>query len=229
MKTRVLLFCAVVLFLHGSGHAQDAGLSRIPARTITLSSYRNEKARAKSVFNIEHGVRGNVPSSTIQPRIAELPTPRSSGDLPDFGRDAPDFSTGPLAPDPTVDQRFSRQSDPQVYVRYGALSIRGDGDWLDIVAPPPGALGTIKDMGELSWSEVHEVPVLMFTPHPHGYPVPGHRAVFSNEVVKAKVGHMYVLRVKKQKTDFYTLLRVEAIDPKGECTFTWKRVPPAKK
>jgi hypothetical protein len=43
---------------------------------------------------------------------------------------------------------------------------------------------------------------------------------------KALPGHMYVMRVVGQESDFYVLFRVEAIERGDNCTITWKRVPP---
>jgi hypothetical protein len=42
---------------------------------------------------------------------------------------------------------------------------------------------------------------------------------------RAKVGHMYVLRVVDGAEDFYVLFRVESLVRGDSCTITWKRVP----
>lgn len=42
---------------------------------------------------------------------------------------------------------------------------------------------------------------------------------------RARVGHMYVLRVVDGAEDFYVLFRVESLVRGDNCTITWKRVP----
>ena len=44
--------------------------------------------------------------------------------------------------------------------------------------------------------------------------------------VKAIVGHMYVIRVVDNDSDFYVLFRVEEIVRGERCTISWKRIPP---
>lgn len=44
--------------------------------------------------------------------------------------------------------------------------------------------------------------------------------------VKAIVGHMYVIRVVDNDSDFYVLFRVEEIVRGDNCTISWKRIPP---
>ncbi len=43
---------------------------------------------------------------------------------------------------------------------------------------------------------------------------------------KAVPGHMYVMRVVDDDSDFYVLFRVEAIERGDNCTITWKRIAP---
>jgi hypothetical protein len=42
--------------------------------------------------------------------------------------------------------------------------------------------------------------------------------------VKAIVGHMYVMRVVDEDSDFYVLFRVEALERGDNCTISWKRI-----
>ena len=116
-------------------------------------------------------------------------------------------------------------------IRYGGISENGDDRWLDIIHRR-GARSVIKDIGEMSWAEVYHVPILFASPNPHtgelthSYVGGRLQKIFPEEViVKAIVGHMYVMHVKDQETDYYVMFRVEAIDPKGECRLSWKFVP----
>jgi hypothetical protein len=43
--------------------------------------------------------------------------------------------------------------------------------------------------------------------------------------VKAILGHMYVVRVVDNDSDFYVLFRVEALERGDYCTISWQRIP----
>ena len=43
--------------------------------------------------------------------------------------------------------------------------------------------------------------------------------------VKAILGHVYVMRVVANDSDFYVLFRVEALERGDNCTISWKRIP----
>jgi hypothetical protein len=117
-------------------------------------------------------------------------------------------------------------------IRYGGISENGHNNWIDIVHRR-GAQSMIKDLGEMNWSEVYYVPVLFANPTPHTgeltHSYAGVRGVtkISPEevVVKAVIGHMYVMHVQDQETDYYVMFRIEEIGPNGECRLTWKLVP----
>jgi hypothetical protein len=120
-------------------------------------------------------------------------------------------------------------------IRYGGMSDGGDDRWLEIVYGR-GVQSMIKDMGEMSWPEIYHVPILFASPDSHtgmlAYSYKdGELATISPEgvVVKAVVGHMYVMHVKDHAKEYYVMLRVEAIDAKGECKFSWKNVPSPEK
>jgi hypothetical protein len=72
----------------------------------------------------------------------------------------------------------------------------------------------IKDLGELSWFDTFEIPVL--TPHPEPAREPG---------VKAIVGHMYLVHSKDTDDDHYALFRVEYLQPRQSVTISWKLIP----
>lgn len=63
-----------------------------------------------------------------------------------------------------------------------------------------------------------------FWPQPTS-PLPLHKAKGDVVSVKAVVGHMYVVHVLDGASDYYALLRVEALERGDNCTFTWKVIP----
>jgi hypothetical protein len=231
MKTNLFLLGAAVLLLNTSGSAQEADLRGVPARTVTLVSHTKQKSYEKSVFNFEYGVRGDkeIPR---QPSLETIPDAQRVVDLNGQQSDPEVSNVGrlditiPGAPGVEETSRRPTRYD----IRYGGLSLNGDDNWLDIVNRR-GAQSMIKDLGEMSWSEVDHVPILFASPQPHNGEMIHRfgRGVIETSpegiVVKALAGHVYVMHVKDQKTDYYVMFRVEAIDPKGECTLSWKRVP----
>ena len=116
-------------------------------------------------------------------------------------------------------------------VRYGGISLNGDNDWLDVPISH-GSRSQIKDLGELSWSDVYDVPFLHANPVPHSGGMSlsqdsGKRLKVSPEgvLVKAVVGHMYLVHSKDGDRDLYAMFRVEALKPGDECRISWKLVP----
>ena len=115
-------------------------------------------------------------------------------------------------------------------VRYGGFS-PDDGDWLDVPIGP-GSRSQIKDLGELNWSDVYDIPFLPASPVPHSdrwslSAGAGNSVNVSPEgvLVRALVGHMYLVHSKGGGRDFYAMFRVEAVKPGDECAITWKLVP----
>lgn len=116
-------------------------------------------------------------------------------------------------------------------VRYGGISLDGDNDWLD-VSISHGSRSQIKDLGELNWSDVYDIPFLHANPVPHSGGMSlsynsGKLIKVSPEgvLVKAVIGHMYLVHSKDKDRDLYVMFRVEAVKPGDECTITWKLVP----
>lgn len=114
-------------------------------------------------------------------------------------------------------------------LRYGGVFMDGE-YWFDM--PLSGSQSLLQDLGEMSWADVYHVPVLFASPAPHEGGVSvrfedGKVAEVSpaGVNVRAVAGHLYVLHVKDRDSDFYVMFRVESLDPKGECTISWKRVP----
>lgn len=120
---------------------------------------------------------------------------------------------------------------------YGNVTWNGDSDLFTV------ALGTddrsrIKDLGELKWSEVPNVPFLPASVEPHkGFRLPPRRGAGSEAVeassqgqlTRVVAGHMYVVHVKNSRADLYALLRVERLVPSDEVTISWKLVPSTKR
>jgi len=73
----------------------------------------------------------------------------------------------------------------------------------------------IKDLGELSWSNEFEVPILPAHPNPE----------IREPSVAAVVGHMYAVHTVDTETDLYALFRVESLEPGNNVTISWKVVP----
>ncbi|HEV7905853.1 MAG TPA: hypothetical protein VGO96_18585 [Pyrinomonadaceae bacterium] len=231
MKTNLFLLCAVVLLINTSGSAQKADRRRVPAQTVTLVSHTKQKSYEKSIFNFEYGVRGDK-KFPRQMSLDEMPDVRSVVDLNRQQSDLEVSNVGRM--DITIPgvQRVEVPSNrPTRYdIRYGGFSLNGDDNWLDIVNRR-GSRSMLKDLGEMSWSEVEHVPVLPASPTPHTGEVTHSfsRGVIKSTpeevLVKAIAGHVYVMHVKDRRTDYYVMFRVEAIEPQGECTLSWKRVP----
>lgn len=116
-------------------------------------------------------------------------------------------------------------------LRYGGITDNSNNHWFD-VAMGSGSRRQLKDLGEMKWSDVYNVPILFASPVPHSGCVswthkPGKVIEISPEGVniRAVTGHMYVMHVKDDDSDFYVMFRVESLEPEGECTINWKRVP----
>ena len=120
---------------------------------------------------------------------------------------------------------------------YGNVTWNGDSDWFTVTLATDDR-SRIKDLGELKWSEVPEVPFLPASVEPHkGFRLPPRRGAGSEAVeassegqlTRVAAGHMYVVHAKNSRTDLYALLRVERLVPSDEVTISWKLVPSPKR
>ena len=141
----------------------------------------------------------------------------------DYGKAIFNFALGLRGDAPSVRNKFD--------LRYGGITDNGDNHWF-AVAMGGSSSRLLKDLGELNWSDVYYVPVLFTSAVPHSGAVSwsfkqGKVAQISPEGVniRAVKDHMYVMHVKDDGADFYVMLRVESLEPEGECTISWKRVP----
>jgi hypothetical protein len=48
----------------------------------------------------------------------------------------------------------------------------------------------------------------------------------SSDLIRAVLGHMYVIHVVDDERDFYALLRIESLQRGDNCTISWKLIPP---
>ena len=115
-------------------------------------------------------------------------------------------------------------------VRYGGISLAGDNDWLDVPISH-GSRSQIKDLGELNWSDVYDIPFLTANPVPHSGGMSmsynaGKLIKVSPEgvLVRTVASHMYLVHSKDADRDLYVMFRVEEVKPGDECTITWKQV-----
>lgn len=118
-------------------------------------------------------------------------------------------------------------------LQYGGISLDGDSDWFQVTMVTDDC-SRIKDLGQLGWTEIFEVPILTASIEAHkGIRFPGEAETFEKssdgQVTKVASGHMYVVHSKDSGSDFYTLFRVEELIPYDQVTISWKRVPSPEK
>jgi hypothetical protein len=112
---------------------------------------------------------------------------------------------------------------------YGNISWNEDSDWFQVTMATDDR-SRIKDLGELNWPEVFDVPYLSASAEPQkGTRFPSKTETFeessNGQVSKVVAGHMYVVHSKDSDSDFYTLFRVDKLVPSDEVTISWKVVP----
>lgn len=88
----------------------------------------------------------------------------------------------------------------------------------------------IKDLGELNWSDIFDVPILAAAIEPHkgtrlDYKTKNFEESSDGQLAKVVAGHIYVVHSKDFDSNFYTLFRVEKLVPSDEVTISWKVVP----
>jgi hypothetical protein len=113
---------------------------------------------------------------------------------------------------------------------YGSIAHNNDSDWFSVSMGGDEESNWIRDLGEMEWSELQEIPVLPASPHSStGIRMPrvGESYEVSSEgrVTRAELGHMYVVHIRNRETDHYAMFRVEALKTSDSCTISWKVVP----
>jgi hypothetical protein len=88
----------------------------------------------------------------------------------------------------------------------------------------------IKDLGELNWADLVDVPALPAAAEPQkgislSFKTRNFEESSNGQVTRVAAGHMYVVHTRDTDSDFYTLLRVDKLVPGDEVTISWKNVP----
>ncbi|HEV2705607.1 MAG TPA: hypothetical protein VGV59_06755 [Pyrinomonadaceae bacterium] len=120
-------------------------------------------------------------------------------------------------------------------VGYGLLSIGGE-DYFK-VQTSEAHRSVIRDLGKFEWGDSFEIPAL--EPLPEVAKGERRKVVIDSSGGKLKaweqttrifakiiVGHIYLVRVKDEDSDFYVLFRVEALSQGESCTISWRHIPP---
>lgn len=118
---------------------------------------------------------------------------------------------------------------------YGFLSI-GNEDWFQL-SHAQDDRSVIKDLGEHNWPDSFDIPALVPLPtlekgQTRNFTVDASASTHetwkqSNGIfAKAVVGHIYLVRIKRNETDYYALFRLEEIEQRVKCTVSWKLIPP---
>jgi hypothetical protein len=114
-------------------------------------------------------------------------------------------------------------------IRYGGLSKAADDLWLQIQAVPVRGMGLLMDKGQMKWEEVDRMPALVLMPITPGISFSINHGVRSvgpqGLIVRALAGHVYAAQIKDDRTDYRIIFRIDSIDPNGDCSISWKRVP----
>jgi hypothetical protein len=118
-------------------------------------------------------------------------------------------------------------------LQYGNLNLNGDSDWFGVTMVTDDC-SRIKDLGELNWSDIFDVPFLPASIEPQkgislSFKTKNFEESSNGQVTKVVAGHIYVLHSKDSDSDFYTLFRVEKLVPSDEVTISWKVVPSPEK
>jgi len=115
-------------------------------------------------------------------------------------------------------------------LRYGGCSYDQDNDWFDVPIGH-GSSSQIIDLGALDWTDIYDTPFLYASPVPHdGMRADSYqngkmiRSTPENTLVKAVVGHMYLLHAKGSDRDFYVMFRVGSLKSGDEVKVSWKIV-----
>ena len=118
-------------------------------------------------------------------------------------------------------------------LQYGNINWNGNSDWFTVSLTTDDR-SRIKDLGELNWSEILNVPFLAASVGPHkGARAPSRTETYEKssdgQVTRVVTGHMYVVHAKDSHTDLYALFRVEKLVPSDQVTVSWKLVPSPKR
>jgi hypothetical protein len=125
-----------------------------------------------------------------------------------------------------VDQAVTRND---YELQYGGMNINGDSDWFGVTMVTDDC-SRIKDLGEQTWAEIVNVPLLPASVEPQrgvslSFQTRNFEESSNGQVTRVAEGHMYVVHSKDTDSDFYTLFRVDKLVPSDSVTISWKNVP----
>ena len=118
-------------------------------------------------------------------------------------------------------------------ITYGSLAVNNDPDWFEVHDPR----SMIVDLGAKQLGDFKETPSFPKSKTPQ-QPMPLKRpkvvdaSAGSKEVspyqqfVPVKVGHVYLMKVWRERRKIYVLFRVDSLNQKDSCRLSWKKVPP---
>lgn len=160
--------------------------------------------------------------SDVEPKLASLLSQKKHED---FAKATFNFKLG-------VRGDSDSPSTRNVYdLRYGGYSYNQDSDWFEVPIAH-GSSSQIIDLGALNWTDIYDTPFLYADPVPHdGKRTESYqngkliKSTPENTLVKAIVGHIYLLHAKGTDRDFYVMFRVGSLKSGDEVTVFWKIVP----
>ncbi len=166
----------------------------------------------------------------IEPQLVTLFSQNKHNKNSDYGKTYFNFKLG-VRGDSTSPRTLGNYD-----LLYGGI-VGDDKDWFGV---PTGnrSYSQIKDIGELNWADVYDIPFLYANSEPHlegrGYHFDKGETVKitpENTMVKIIADHMYLLHAKDDTSDkninkdLYIVFLVEELKSNDEVTISWKVVP----
>ena len=174
-------------------------------------------------------------SAQARAELAEVTLYSVQGHNQDFTRSSVNFESGERGFGGTV-AGFD--------LIYGNMTMNYGNDWYRdwLVVRDPRSI--VCDLGEKNWGDFRRTPTFPWKnwriPLPLNSPmvfdasagkqvdtpdakksVTPHR-----QSVMVRAGHMYLMRVMRERSETYVMFRVESLTPGDNCVLSWKKVPP---
>jgi len=155
----------------------------------------------------------------------------------DFTRSSVNFESGERGFPETVSGSGFDLTYGNLAIAYGRDTYR---DWLVV----RDSRSIVCDLGEKKWGDFQQTPTFPWknwrVPLPLNSPMvvnasadkkvdtpDGKKSVSPHrQSVIVRVGHMYLMRVMKGRSEIYVMFRVESLTPGDNCVLSWKRVTP---
>lgn len=144
----------------------------------------------------------------------------------DWSRSAVNFESG---------ERGSPTADTSGFdLIYGTLAVNHDGNWFEVI----DGRSMIIDLGKKKWADFKQTPSFPKSKKPQKpRPLTGDVKEIdvsggSKEVspyqqyVYVKAGHMYLMKVVRDRKKTYVLFRVDILNSEDNCVLSWKKVAP---